>query len=92
LNFPPYNAPPERTHLLFRVRGNDLVFKVTLRSALFALVDDKLPQTKVACILICFGDDPGRGVGDAEGDDLASADHIVERVHELGDRDGELLP
>jgi len=50
-----------------------------------ALVDDELAEAVVAGVLVCFGYDPGGGVGDAEVEDAALVAGCVEGLHEFGD-------
>ncbi len=77
--------PTTKAHLLVCAHGNDFTFKITLGSAPFALIDDELPEAKIASVLVRFGDDPGRRIRDAEVENLANTNHIVEGVHEFGD-------
>lgn len=46
----------------------------------------------IAGVLVCFGDDPGGGVGDAEVEDFSLLAHGVEGLHEFGDGGGEVPP
>ena len=46
----------------------------------------------IAGVLVCFGDDPGGGVADAEVEDFALLDDGVEGLHEFGDGGCEVPP
>ena len=46
----------------------------------------------VARVLVGLGDDPGWGVGDAEVEDFAGGDEVVEALHELLHRGGVVPP
>ena len=46
----------------------------------------------LAGVFVCFADDPGRGVGDAEVEDFSGRDDVVEGVHDFGDGGGVVPP
>ena len=85
-------APGCYAHSLGLSHGNDIAFKVADGGGPKALVDDELAEAVIAGVFVCFADDPGWGVGDAEIENLAGTDDVVEGLHEFGDGDGEIPP
>ena len=88
----PERPPRRETHALGVAHGDDVALKVPLRRRPPALIDDELAQPVVARVLVGLADDPRGRVADAEVEDLAGADEVVERLHELGDGGGEVPP
>lgn len=80
---PAQRAPGCERHPLIHAHGDDVPLEVALRGGPFALVDGKGAKAVVARVLVGFDDEPGRGVGDAEVEDLAGLDKVVEGLHEL---------
>lgn len=89
---PAEGAPRCDGHPLVFAHGQDIAFEIALGGAPAALIDAELRECVVARVLVCFGDDPGRGVADAEVEDFAGGDHVVEGLHEFGDGGGEVPP
>lgn len=85
-------APGRETHALVGAHVEDVALEVAVCGRPFALVDDELAEALLAGVFVGFGDDPGRGVADAEVEDFAGGDDVVERVHEFGDRGCEVPP
>jgi hypothetical protein len=54
------------------------------------LVDYELAKAVVPCVLVCFGDNPGGGVGHAEIIYFAGCDEVVEGLHHFWDGAGEI--
>ena len=57
-----------------------------------ALIDAELRETLLPRVFVRPADDPGGRVADAEVEDFARRDHVVEGVHKFGDRSGEVPP
>lgn len=60
------HTPRSDSHAFSFTHGNDLAFKVSVRSAPAALVDNEWTEAVVACVLVGLGDDPGWRVGYAK--------------------------
>ena len=85
--------PPRRQrHPLTLTHGYDVAFKVARGGVPEALVDAELREALLAGVFVGLGDDPGGGVADAEVEDFARGDGVVEGVHDFGDRGGVVPP
>lgn len=73
------------SHALLARHGNNITLKVTHAGVPHALVHDKGSQTMVSGVLVGLGYNSGWRVGDAEVEDFAGHDEVVERVHQLRD-------
>ena len=78
-------APRRQPHALGPAHGDDVALEVARCRRPEALVDDEGAQAVGARVFVGFADHPGRGVADAEVEDGAGGDEVVQGVHELGD-------
>lgn len=88
----PEDRPGSHGHALVFAHGQDIAFEVPLRGVPLALVDAEGREGVIASVLVGLADDPRRSVADAEVDDFPSGDHVVQRLHELGDGGCEVPP
>lgn len=80
------------TYSFIPTHRDDFSLKIAAPGVPPALIDAELAQAVVTSVLIRLGDDPGGSVGDAEVQDLALDDEVVEALHELGDARAEVPP
>ncbi len=87
---PAQRAPGCQGHPLIHAHGDDVALEVALCGGPFALVDGERAEAVVAGVVVGFDNEPGRGVGDAEVEDSAGLDEVIEGLHELFDAGGHV--
>jgi hypothetical protein len=87
---PGQRRPGRDGHVEGSCHRQQVAFGISLRETVFRLQAGESGPPALLGDGVGIGDDPCRGVGDPDVEDLARADRVVERAHDLLDRSEEV--
>lgn len=89
---PAERCPGSNRHSLVSAHGNYLSFEVSESGVPSSLVHRERTEAVGPSVIVGLDDNPGRGVGDTEVENLARCDEVVESMHDFFHGGGEVPP